>query len=254
MRRAAGAVALAFAMLVLSVPATRAGTGAELLPDLVVRRASELDIRIVAGGRHLLRFTTSAANLGVGVVELDPRKDDCNSNGNLEDDRTAVQRTFLDQNGNGRYDPSSDPELRELVVGCFVFHAPHAHWHFEDFARYVLVNPRTDRVVARRSKVGFCVVDNYRWRAGVPGSPDGAYYTTCRADRIQGLSPGWADVYPAFLPAQRLDVTDLAPGRYCLVQRLDPSDAIEESDDANNVSRTKVRLDKVTVSRLPGSC
>jgi lysyl oxidase len=254
MRRAAGSAAVAFVLVVLAAPVGLAGAPSELLPDLIVRRATGLAIRSVAGGRERLRFTTTTANLGVGVVELHPRKDDCDGDGDFEDDRTALQRTFLDQNGNGRFDPSTDPVSRELVVGCFVFHAPHRHWHFEDFARYRLVSTRTGRVVSHQAKVGFCVVDNYRWRPGVPGSPQDAYYSTCRVDGVQGLSPGWADVYPAFLPAQWLDVTDLTPGRYCLVQRIDPGDAIRESDEANNVSRLPVRIRGVRVRGLTGSC
>src|SRR5688572_6360064 len=114
MRRAAGTAVVAFVLVALAAPVGLAGAPAELLPDLIVRRASGLAIRSVSGGRERLRFTTTTVNLGVGVLELHPRKDDCDGDGDFEDDRTALQRTFLDRNGNGRFDPSTDPMSREL--------------------------------------------------------------------------------------------------------------------------------------------
>jgi hypothetical protein len=255
MRWAIAAASLVLAMLTMapSAPAS-AGTGTELLPDLVVRRASELDVRITSSGRHRLRFTTTTANLGAGVVELAPVQDDCDDDGDLENDRTAIQRSFMDQDGNEVFDRAVDTQERERTVGCFVFHALHDHWHFVDFARYRLVNPRTGRVVAAQAKVGFCVVDNYRWRAELPGSPANAHYRSCRPDAVQGLSVGWADVYPAFLAAQWLDVSGLSPGRYCLVQRIDPGRRIAEADEGNNANRTPIRLRDASASRRTGSC
>lgn len=255
MRRAIAAASLVLAMLILapSAPAS-AGTDTELLPDLVVRRASDLDMRITPSGRHRLRFTTTTANLGAGVVELAPEQDDCDDDDDFENDRTAIQRSYMDQDGNGVFDRTVDTHVQERTVGCFVFHALHGHWHFVDFARYRLVNPRTGRVVARQTKVGFCVVDNFRWRADLPGSPSNAHYRSCQPDAVQGLSVGWADVYPAFLAAQWLDVSGLSPGRYCLVQRIDPGRRIAEADDGNNVRRTPIRLRDASAGRRAGSC
>jgi len=255
MRRAIAAAGLGLALLTMAPSSpVSAGTGTELPPDLVVRRASDLDVRITSSGRRRLRFTTTTANIGAGVVELEPVKDDCDEDGDFENDRIAVQHIYLDEDGNGIYDPSVDDASEAATVGCFVFHAIHDHWHFEDFARYRLVDPRTDLVVARQAKVGFCVVDNYRWRADLPGSPTNASYRSCRPDAVQGLSVGWADVYPAFLAAQWLDVSGLSPGRYCLVQRIDPGRKIAEADEGNNVNRTPIRLRNTSVARRAGSC
>lgn len=247
-------VGLAAALLIVMAQASAAGTPAELRPDLVVRRPSQLELRVGAVGRRRIRFTTTIANLGVGVAELRPVKDDCDGDGDLEDDRTALQRVYLDDDASGDFAPSVDTHWNDLTVGCFVFHALHEHWHFEDFARYVLVNPRSDRVVAVQAKVGFCLVDNYRLRPDVPGSPARRYYSRCEVDAVQGSSPGWADVYPASLPAQWLDVTGLPAGRYCLIQRVDPADRISESDDSNNAKRTPIRLREGSAIRLQGPC
>jgi hypothetical protein len=255
MRRGIGAAALTLSMVALSgTGQAAAGTGSELLPDLLVRRATDLDVRITPSGRHRLRFTTTTANVGTGVVELEPVKDDCNEDGDVENDRSAVQHVYLDEDGNGVFDPAVDVTVEDATVGCFVFHEVHDHWHFEGFARYRLVNPRTGRAVATQAKVGFCVVDNYRWRAELPGSPANAHYRSCQPDAVQGLSVGWADVYPAFLAAQWLDVSGLSPGRYCLVQRIDPGDRIAEADDGNNVNRTALQLRADSAIRRRGTC
>lgn len=253
MKRAAAAV-LALGLLTGSALPASAGTGDELRPDLIVRRPSDLDVRITGSGRHRLRFTTTTANLGIGPVELEPVKDDCDGDGDIENDRTAVQRTYLDEDGNEVFDPAIDVDTVQATVGCFFFHARHGHWHFADFAGYRLVNPRTGRVVARQAKLGFCVVDNHRWRPDVPGSPSDAFYRSCAPDAVQGLSPGWADVYSAFLAAQWLDVTGLAAGRYCLVQRIDPGGKIAEADETDNVNRTPIRLGASSASRRSGEC
>jgi hypothetical protein len=240
--------------IVGSAAAVSAGTTEQLRPDLVVHRASDLEIQVMPNGRRRLRLTTTTANIGIGVVELLPEQNDCNQDGDLGNDRTAVQRIYLDEDGDGIFDPAVDVQVGTHVAGCFVFHAKHQHWHFEDFARYRLVNPTSGKAVATQSKVGFCIVDNYRWRPGVPGSPANRYYDTCRADQIQGLSPGWADVYPSQLAAQWVDVTGLPAGRYCLVQRVDPANRILEANDANNVDRTPLRLRRSKVARRPGTC
>ena len=254
MRRTAVVVALVFGLLGSTGRPVSAGTGAELLPDLVVQRASDLDLEVTPSGRHRLRFTTTTANVGVGVVELEPVKDDCDQDGDVENDRTAVQHTYVDEDGNGIFDPAVDLGSVPTAVGCFVFHAQHDHWHFEDFARYRLVNPRTHRTVATQAKVGFCLVDTYRWRPNTSGSPSSGYYRSCQPDALQGLSPGWADTYLAFLADQSLDVTGLAPGRYCLVQRIDPAKRITEGEDANNVNRTPIRLGNTSATPRAGIC
>ena len=61
--------------------------------------------------------------------------------------------------------------VEKRFAGCSIFHVEHDHWHFEEFARYRLVNPKSDRVVASSEKVSFCVRDSMRFDARCAGSP-----------------------------------------------------------------------------------
>ncbi|HKG17432.1 MAG TPA: lysyl oxidase family protein [Solirubrobacteraceae bacterium] len=69
---------------------------------------------------------------------------------------------------------------------------------------------------------------------------DGRRYPACSQDPARrsvtlGTSVGWADEYPADYHEQWIDVTGLQ-GRFVFVQRVDPRNAIRESDETNNVS------------------
>ena len=63
-----------------------------------------------------------------------------------------------------------------------------------------------------------------------------------------GLSVGYADTYSYDLPGQRLNVTGIKKGIYCLVSTANPDhgvgdiNQIEESDTANNARRERVKI------------
>jgi glucose/arabinose dehydrogenase len=84
-------------------------------------------------------------------------------------------------------------------------------------------------------------------------APEGARqpqtYTGCRENR-QGVSVGWADVYPYTLPDQYFDVTNLPPGLYRLSFSVDPEKRFVEGRRDNNESSVLVDLNvaKRTVS------
>lgn len=104
---------------------------------------------------------------------------------------------------------------RDLVLGVaanepYVFHYSdcHDHHHFDEFARFELLDSEGATVVATGHKQGFCLLDSYSWAwANEPGTYD------CSN---QGISRGYADIYEADLPCQWVDVTDVPPGDYVL--------------------------------------
>ena len=63
-----------------------------------------------------------------------------------------------------------------------------------------------------------------------------------------GLSVGYADTYSYDLPGQRIDITGVKKGIYCLVSTANPDhgaedlNQIEESNDANNARRQRVKI------------
>ncbi|MDH5313537.1 MAG: lysyl oxidase family protein [Actinomycetota bacterium] len=240
--------------------ASATGTGrAALLPDVVLRPMTEIRIQ-KSKGVKLLRFASIIGNSGAGVVELKPDSptrsaaNDCDGDGDPLNDRQAFQRIFGDSDGDGVFTRGVDTVLTKRFAGCSLFHVEHDHWHFEEFARYRLVKPKSGRVVASSEKVSFCVRDSLRFDPTLPGSPFPQYYGSCTQDSITGLSIGWADYYGSNLPGQELDVRGLPDGRYCLRTEADPADRIDESDEGNNGRSTLVRIRGRRVRDLGRAC
>ena len=250
-----------FAVIAASAPTTAAAGGGDpaLLPDVVVRPLTEIRIQKGAGVR-LLRFASIIGNAGAGVVELKPdtparsAENDCDGDGDPLNDRKAFQRVFGDTDGDGVFTRGIDTVLEKRFAGCSLFHVAHNHWHFEEFARYRLVKPKTERVVASSEKVSFCVRDSIRFDATLPGSPGFIHYGDCTQDSITGLSIGWADYYGSTLPGQELDIRGLPDGRYCLRNEADPTDRLDEADEGNNGRSTLVRIRGREVTDLQQAC
>jgi hypothetical protein len=223
----------------LLLPSAAASTGAsrELLPDLVTRRPAKIYLQVTKRGKRLVRFSNEVVNVGIGPLELRPRADDCNGNGDLRDDRTSYQRVYRDANGDGAFTRGVDTEFRTRRAGCSRFHPAHKHWHFEALAEYAL---RPAVPLGSKKKVSSCVIDSRRRLPKAPGSPRGKYYGGCRRDSIGGISIGWGDLYGARVTGQELDVTTLGDGIYCLVSRADPENRLQESNERNNVRTTRI--------------
>jgi len=226
---------------------------AELLPDLVTLPFDGISIHL-EDGRTVLRFGNSIGNQGLGVLELRPRRRDCNGDGDFSNDRLALERIYVDTNGSDEFERGSDLIGRTVQVGCMVFHPAHDHWHLQRFARYELRSIATGDTVVASPKVSFCVRDSLAAFPGTPGFSPLAHYGECKRNSITGLSVGWADWYAAFLPGQDLDVTGLPNGRYCLTSTADPQDGIDEADETNNVRARLLRLRDGAVTDLGVSC
>ena len=240
---------------VAAIPTAGAGAGEdvpELLPDLRTYRPSDLNLdtnRIP--GHRLLRFSNVVLNKGKGPMELGPKAEDCDGNGDPNDDRTAYQHVFEDTNGDGVFSRATDA-FTEQPAGCQIFHsAPdHNHWHFEDFARYELLKYTKDgvlgKVVSVSDKVSFCLVDTNSDKPALPGYSATKYYGTqqarCQQDEVTGISIGWSDSYSYFLEGQWVDITDLPIGTYCLRSTVDPNNRLEELKDTNNWRDIKLRI------------
>jgi hypothetical protein len=120
------------------------------------------------GWRRLLRFDTITANIGSRDLVLGP--------------------------------PDEHPDL-------FLFSECHEHHHFDDYARYELLDEGRHAVAGH--KQAFCLMDLVSW--AWPESFMGRYHCL-----DQGISMGWADVYDAELDCQWIDITGLDPGDYTL--------------------------------------
>jgi hypothetical protein len=131
--------------------------------------------------------------------------------------------------------PANHPDL-------FTFSPCHEHHHFDDYARYTLLDG--DQVVAAGHKQAFCLVDIQNWAWPELGSSEPIY--NCFN---QGISVGWLDIYDRFLDCQWIDVTGLPYGDYTLrieVNLPPPGKAhptLVERDYANNVAEIPVTVD-----------
>lgn len=138
-----------------------------------------------------------------------------------------------------------DGELSRL----FEFSECHAHYHFERFAAYALLDDR-GAPAADGHKQSFCLLDDAPvpgWHHPTDGGAPAAAYTCAH----QGLQVGWQDVYASALDCQWVDVTGLAPGAYLLRVALDDADLLRDADRSNDVVTLAVTIPRDDVSADP---
>jgi hypothetical protein len=128
----------------------------------------------------------------------------------------------------------------QVPVGGFSWHDEHKHFHFNEFANYQIrklrrngaVDYRPRGLVVESDKVSFCLVDSTSARDDAFPAP---YYTSHCTPTVEGISPGWADIYDSGLDGQQLPMAGLTDGRYALVITTDYANRIHETDDTDNV-------------------
>ena len=225
---------------------------AALLPNMTPLRAT--DIYVTGSGRsRQLRFQTSLANVGRGPLEVRPNRAlPCPGN-----QRGASQVIYRDVDGNGSFRRDVDTRFTRRKAGCMVFHPTHNHWHFEASSFYSLrpAGDGPDHVAAYR-KTSFCFRDSERVPARMGTFNRPPYYGACSSDRPMGVNIGWTDVYQSFLDGQSLNLGDrnkVPNGRYCLGIRVDPKDAMRESDETDNVALRALRIRGDSVTALPNN-
>jgi hypothetical protein len=250
-RTLAAAAAAAF-LLVGSVPSAGAA-GAPVYPNLKTLPPDHLSfdtVTLADGLPHVvLRFGNTAWNSGEGPLELRAEPLDI-------DTATAYQR-ILDANGQ---------LVSERVIGQFIFHPQHNHYHLEDFALYqlwtrsgydawVASGGTSGAPMAVSTKVTFCLEDGLRLAPTLPGSPAQPAYTICSQTGLSGISVGWADWYPAYLYGQWVDPgqAPLADGNYVVRSVADPDNLIWESPNGADQSReSRADNQAITPFRVTG--
>jgi lysyl oxidase len=180
-------------------------------------------VRIAGSPHSVLRFGNTAWNAGPGPLELSAKPEDATS-------AIAYQR-LLDSRGR---------LASRRVVGRFVFHPSHNHFHLENFARYELwtragydawvASGRTTGAPIRMSKkVSFCLLDTFH--ISPSRGPGSRVYANCTQSGLSGISVGWGDWYSARLPGQLIDLGGSMPpaGDYVLRSIADPQNILWES-------------------------
>ncbi len=195
-----------------------------ITPDLVTLPSANLFIGYDIEGTKYLHFENSILNLSLVPLEvhgtLNPRT-------NVTD---VKQRIYAE-----------DGAYVDRPIGSFFYHPDHEHWHIDAIAEYQLWSVDSEGligepVVAAR-KASYCLCDDAHF-SGDPHPeswPDVPVYGRCETV-IQGITPGWIDIYDSNTPGQLIDITGLPDGAYALVSRANPDDVVYESDIRNNIA------------------
>ena len=199
-------------------------------PDLILRLPYDRYFRR-AGGRVLYHAGNSIVNRGQGPAEIFGQRS--SGTGPM-----SVTQKILGVDGR-RYSFPSDGA--RIVLKYIPGQGP--YWKFENAARFELwtVDDRgkLGHQVRTGPKLVYCLRDLAK-RLFIPFAPPGRVYPACSQDTARrsvtlGTSVGWADEYPSGYYEQYIDVTGLR-GRFVFLQRVDPTNAIRESNEDNNAS------------------
>jgi hypothetical protein len=120
------------------------------------------------------------------------------------------------------------------------------------FGLYSDVNGSIGTLVAPSPKVNFCMTADVKV-GGVPNSPSSTAYSPSDCtdpNGILGLSVGWGDQYDYTDPGENIDITSLPDGIYWLRSIADPNHVLQDSNLANNVTDTQLRISGNTVTVL----
>jgi hypothetical protein len=213
------------------------GDGLICCPRCCIANMGPVCVKAVDGKCPLPDLTVSAPALAVNAQIDNINPDQC------EIDEGCVtgpgQRKVL------RFDVRiPNGGVSDLVLGNpdaggpdspFVYATCHKHFHFKNFARYELVDPDGGSLVVAGRKQAFCAMDSARVDTKAGHFPE--YDCT-----QQGIQIGWEDIYPAELPCQYIDITDVPSGTYHLQVHVNPDHAITESDYSNNTSAVEVDI------------
>lgn len=249
-------VAAALAALALQPAASALPEGTPHYPDLITK--APWSVRLVAGKGAAFRrlfFANTIGNIGDGPLEL--RAENDATTGTTD----AIQEIYT----HGALPKGGGVPMTLLsssLVGTFVFHPAHNHWHMADFARYELrsINPdgSTGGVVASTDKFSFCMIDTDVVDSTLVHYGMGLGHS-CGQSARQGVKVGWGDTYSSSLPDQFVDITTIADGTYRLVSVADPNSTelpggqLLETNDHNNAASVDVVITRTSATVVPGS-
>ncbi|MFN2526408.1 MAG: lysyl oxidase family protein, partial [Actinomycetota bacterium] len=165
----------------------------EQLPNLVPLAPHDIEVRKIDGGNEpALRFSVSIANEGDYAFELVARADGYSSGTDAAAEQCVAWAG-----------PRACSQRRS--IGMLSYHDAHGHYHFEDFALYELRRLDKDGqpdmsesgLVRTSEKVSFCLQDVARHDDSDPlyTTPWPPYYGCFAGQGVQGISPGWLDIY-----------------------------------------------------------
>ena len=222
-------------------PAAHRPTGAAMPADEVDGPQPDLQSFPAWGislskSKKYLRFSATVWNAGDSPLVVDGFRS------NDDPDLMDAYQYFFDGDGN---------QVGYSPVGHMHWDADpsHNHWHFEDFARYSLLN--ADMSSARVSKKdAFCLANTDAADLTVPDAawkPENMDLATSCGDYSsrsirEVLAAGWGDTYTQYRAGQSLRVDNLPNGTYYVAVDANPDRNLIESDTTNNSSLREIKL------------
>jgi hypothetical protein len=220
---------------IIGIGALPASAGRTLYPDLKTRPPRDLSFAHRDDVGWVLRFTNTVANVGQGPLEL---QGDPNTS---EGDAHPIFQNF--------YDAAGKLTERKQVATDPIFHPEHDHYHFTDFGASVLLERKAGSTRYRATsmtgaKTSFCIEDVVE---DLGEGDSEQTYTECGTD-LQGLTPGWSDVYASDLWGQWIVIGDepLADGKYGLKSTVDPGNLLDEGEKKREKNNSAITYFAVT--------
>jgi hypothetical protein len=204
--------------------------------------ATDLRFDVITGGTHVLRFSNTIWNAGEGRLELqgDPRPN--------EEASKKIYQNLYDAPVGGKL------TSHKQVASDFIYHPNHQHFHFANFASYLLLERDEQGVYRATTKKGtktsFCIEDTSRLERTFASQ-----YGSCGL-ALQGLTPGWADTYGWQLADQWIVLGDqpLADGEYAVQSTADPKGLLNEGerkiDPARKTNNSAVTFFTVSAGQI----
>ena len=151
-----------------------------------------------------------------------------------------------------QYFYSGDELVGRAPVGTMEFddRDGHLHWHFQQFARYSLLDAEQNEIAPSR-KESFCLAATDAIDLLIPGADrrveNSDLATACGSQDslwVREILPlGWADTYSQTLPGQSFNITDLPNGKYYVSVEANPADHLYEQSADNNVELREIYLE-----------
>jgi hypothetical protein len=207
---------------------------ASALPDLVPLPSWGISTSHTQSGQDLLNFNATVWADGNGPLDIE----------GFRSPGSPIMKAYQYFWRNGRV-------IGRLPAGTMGFDnaTGHQHWHFEQFARYVLLNS-AKTLAARSHKVGFCLGPSDPvnllgphavWQPPVLGLAGQCGSATALWVR-EMLPVGWGDTYLQTVAGQSFTITKIPNGTYYIQVIANPLRLLHETTTANDVSLRKVIL------------
>jgi len=129
-----------------------------------------------------------------------------------------------------------EPPLPATRPDLFMWSPCHGHYHYEGFAAYELID-NDGNIVALGHKQAYCMLDSSQ-ELFAPHVP----CTSAHTCDVQGIMPGWGDLYSNDLDCQWIDISGVPAGDYQLRVYANFDRSIAESSYENNIETVPITI------------